>query len=107
MNNTINYYGCEYNYIHLKFGDARKMYNFTKEFIEKYPVFCEHYKNYYYENNNTLNYFKNAYSIIKYIEDFQIPIQLYFNFTDEPATTEEALKWWTQNNTIYKNLDIK
>jgi hypothetical protein len=39
----IDFYGNKDNYIHLKFGHARKMYNFTKEFIEQYPLFAKEY----------------------------------------------------------------
>ena len=94
---NIDYYGTSDNYIHLKFGDARKMYNFTKDFMKEYRKFAEEYEKYW---NNEQSQFKNAYSIIKYIQDNNIPVHLYFNFTDEPATTEQALEWWINNNTI-------
>jgi len=46
MKNEIDYYGTKDNYIHLKFGDARKMYNFTPEFIKEYPLFAKEYSKY-------------------------------------------------------------
>ncbi len=99
MKTKIDYYGNSDNYIHLKFGDARKMYNFTDSFIKEYPRFAEEYERYW---NKEESLFNNAYSIIKYVQDFKIPVNLYFNFTDKPATTKQAIKWWIENNTISK-----
>ena len=36
----IDYYGDKDNYIHAKFGDLRKMYNFNKSLQSLYPKFC-------------------------------------------------------------------
>ena len=43
----IDYYGEDANYIHTKFGDLRKMYNFTPAFKELYPKFAEEYTKYW------------------------------------------------------------
>jgi len=93
---AINYYGDDIDVIHLKFGEARKRYNFTDTFKEKYSVFCEEYLLYW---DGTPERFKNAYTILKYIKDYDIPVHLYFNFTDTPCTVDEALEWWFDNNT--------
>lgn len=100
-NKKIDYYGTKYNYIHLKFGNAFKMWNFTEDFIKKYPGFHAEYLRY---ATGEYSRFKNAYSVIKYIIDYKIPVNLYFNFTDEPATPKKALKWWFDNNTIKEDL---
>ena len=49
---NIDWYGNEANYIHLKFGNARKNYNFTADFIGKYPNFAREYAN-YFENRES------------------------------------------------------
>lgn len=92
----IDYYGDTDNYIHLKFGDARKMYNFTKEFMEEYQDFSRQYQLYW--DNNTESRFKNALDIINFIEEYEIPVHLYFNYTDTPATMREAREWYEENN---------
>ena len=106
MKKEIDYYGTEIDVIHLKFGNARKQYNFTKDFEIKYPKFCEEYVK-YWNNNNDWKLFSNAYQIIKYIQDYEIPVTLYFNSTDEVATVDGALAWWFENNTIGKDLETK
>lgn len=79
---TIDYYGTKDNYIHLKFGDMRKMYNFTKEFEKERPNFCKEYKNYFIGEKSIFN---NGLEIANYINAYDIPVALYFNFTDEPV----------------------
>lgn len=98
----IDYYGETDNYIHLKFGNARKCYNFTEDFKKQYPNFSAEYLKYW---NDQYGYFKNAYTIIKYIKDNEIPVHLYFNFTDTPCTPDEAIEWWFDNNTLNEKLD--
>jgi hypothetical protein len=78
------------------------MYYFTKELKEKYPRFYEEYLKYW---NGEHGRFKNAYTVLKYIQDFDIPVHLYLNFTDTPVTVKEAIKWWFDNNTLPENLD--
>lgn len=98
------FYSDKLDYIHLKFGEARKLYNFTDDFEKKYPVFCAEYKKYYIASNEYTR-FRNAYVLINYIEDYDIPVRLYLNFSDEEVTTKEALNWWFQNNTVNEKLD--
>lgn len=78
----IDFYGDKDNYIHLKFGDTRKKYNFTKEFIEKYPSFTREYQNYFNCENSV---FKNPFQIVSYVYAKKIPLKFYYNFTDKPA----------------------
>lgn len=80
---VIDYYGTDADYIHLKFGDMRKAYNFTKEFEEKYPNFCAEYKKYWQGDESCR--FKSALEIAQYIDLFDVPINLYFNYTDTPV----------------------
>lgn len=47
MKSNIDYYGETDNYIHLKFGDCRKAYNFTKKFIKEHSDFAKQYQNYF------------------------------------------------------------
>jgi len=88
MQNKIDYYGDKDNYIHLKFGDAIKKYNFTKEFREKYPQFVKAYEMYWDGNHNA---FKNPFQIVSYVYNNNIPVHFYFNYTDEPAETREEI----------------
>lgn len=90
MEKEINYYGDKDNYIHAKFGDLRKCYNFTKEFTEKYPRFSEEYGKYFMCEESM---FSNPLEIINYIIFFEIPVHAYFNFTDTPATWKEVQKY--------------
>lgn len=102
-NTDINYYGTDIDVIHLKFGHARKLYHFTAEFERAYPKFCEEYRKYW--DGDSMSKFTNAYTIIKYIADFNIPVHLYFNYTDEPTDTKGALEWWLANNMVNKPLE--
>lgn len=79
----MNYYGTDADYIHLKFGDMQKAYNFTDEFRAKYPNFCAEYELYW--NQDEKCRFKSPLQIAQYIDMFDVPVHLYFNFTDEPA----------------------
>ena len=83
----IKYYGDEDNYIHVKFGDLRKCYNFTKEFMERYPRFSEEFHKYWMCEESM---FSNPLEIANYIIRFDIPVYAYFNFTDTPGTWEEV-----------------
>jgi hypothetical protein len=91
----IDYYGTEDNYIHLKFGHARKMYNFTEAFEKQYPNFAEQYKGYW----NGGGGFETAHDVIEAIERENIPVNLYFNFTDTPCeSVTEAYKYLAREN---------
>ena len=98
----INYYGKSDNYIHLKFGDCVKAYNFTEEFKEKYPQFVEAYLHYWDGNRKA---FRNALQVISYIYNNEIPVHLYFNYTDTPVKDrKEAVQYFIRENdkdTIY------
>ena len=83
MKNEIDYYGTKDNYIHLKFGDARKMYNFTPEFIKEYPLFAKEYSKYW--NGDKDCQFENPFQIVNYVFGNKIPVHFYYNYTDEPA----------------------
>ena len=90
MRKKIDYYGTTDNYIHVKFGDLRKCYNFTESFYKKYPVFCEEFEKYF---NCEECVFTDPLCICNYITFFKIPVKAYFNFTDEPATWEQVKKY--------------
>lgn len=93
----IDYYGVTNDYIHLKFGRATKAYNFTADFREEYPNFVEKYEKYW---NNEEGGFETSYYVIEAIERDQIPVHLYFNYTDEPCkTVEEAYRYLARENT--------
>ena len=92
----IDYYGSTDNYIHLKFGDCVKAYNFTDKFIADYPVFAKAYIG-YWDDKRTV--FKNALQVITYIYNNNIPVHLYFNFTDTPVKDkEEAVAYFVREN---------
>jgi hypothetical protein len=106
MKQEIDYYGDKDNYIHLKFGEIRKMYNFTKEFQEKYPIFVEHYKKYWNFKNTSYGDFKNAFQVVSYIYNNKIPVNLYYNFTDTPVKNrKEVIAYLLRENNIKKLLD--
>lgn len=84
----IDYYGEEDNYIHLKFGDARKMYHFTTDFIEKYPDFAREYQNYWEGKKGA---FKSPFQVVAYVFDNNIPVHFYYNFTDTPAKDRQEI----------------
>jgi len=95
-NKEINYYGSEDNYIHLKFGDCLKAYNFTNDFRDKYPVFVKAYEGYW---NGKRNVFKNALQVISYVYNSKTPVHLYFNFTDTPVKDKaEAVAYFVREN---------
>ena len=78
-----DYYGRDFSYIHLKFGDMRKMYFFTKEFQEEHPNFCKEYQKYW--NNDPTCRFKSPLEIAQYVDMFNIPVEFYYNYTDTPS----------------------
>lgn len=92
--NSINFYWTDENYIHFKFWDLRKSYNFTKEFCEKYPVFAEEFWKYFdYEES----IFKNPREIVLYVYNYKIPVYFYFNFTDTPCyNKQDAIRYLTR-----------
>ncbi len=103
MKKEIDYYGNSDNYIHLKFGDVRKNYNFTPELKKKYPNFTKEYSKYWEDKPSR---FKNAFQIVSYVYDLNLPISFYFNFTDTPAfSKEEIISYLIDENTSVFNLD--
>lgn len=107
MNKTkkIDYYGDKDNYIHLKFGDCVKMYNFTDKFIKEYPEFTERYIHYYDNGaNKQASYerkgFASAFEVVAYVYKKNIPVHFYYNFTDTPATDyEDIISYLIKENT--------
>lgn len=108
-NNSMikNYYGENDSYIHLKFGEARKCFNFTKEFRKKYPQFCESYENYFFGEGGESedNEFYNAFDVVASARALKLPANFfYFNFTDEPAKSYREIEGYLERegNTIIK-----
>jgi hypothetical protein len=100
MKTNIDYYGDKDSYIHLKFGEARKCYFFTNEFVKKYPEFCKSYENYFFgeSNENPDNEFYSAYDIVETAQALGIPANFfYFNFTDTPAKSYKEIKSYLDN----------
>lgn len=95
----IDYYGTEDNYIHLKFGDARKHYFLTKELIAEYPIFAKEYQK-YFEYDKTAQ-FKNPFQIVHYAYENKIPVHFYYNFTDTPAKDEEEIMKYLANESAF------
>lgn len=102
MKKEIDYYGDTDNYIHLKFGDARKMYHFTPDFIEKYPDFAREYANYW---DGTKSAFKNPFQVVSYAYDNKLPVHFYFNFTDTPAESKEQILDYLRDEQSYIDLE--
>lgn len=104
--NTIDYYGDKDNYIHLKFGDCVKMYNFTNDFIKEYENFVERYVD-YYDNGPSKTYnkgFKNPFEVVAYVYKKNIPVHFYYNFTDTPAENyEDIINYLVGENTYISN----
>lgn len=99
MKKEIDYYGTEDNYIHLKFGTARKMYFFTDEFEENYKEFAEEYAKYGESGEFDENgLFGSTEELVNYVFDNNIPINWYFNFTDTPAESQEEIINWVNEN---------
>jgi len=79
----INFYGNDADYIHLKFGEMHKCYNFTTEFRNKYPNFCAEYEKYWFGDESCC--FQTPLHIAQYVDMYDVPIHFYFNYTDTPA----------------------
>ncbi len=102
MKKEIDYYGTEDNYIHLKFGDARKCYNFTDKLIERCPDFTREYKNYFEGEKSK---FKNPFQVVSYVYDKKIPVHFYYNYTDTPAKNrKEIIKYLINENCFVGDL---
>lgn len=101
MKKQIDYYGDKDNYIHLKFGDCRKAYNFTKKFAQKYPDFVERYQRYFQNGpSGSFEDFKSPFQVVAYVFQKNIPVHFYYNYTDEPATSyEDIIEYLVRENT--------
>lgn len=99
---TIDYYGKDANYIHLKFGDARKCYNFTDEFRKEFPEFTERYTD-YWNNGASKEHnkgFKSPFEVVAYAFKKNIPVNWYYNYTDTPVSDyDEIIKYLVDENT--------
>jgi hypothetical protein len=103
MEKQIDYYGDKDNYIHLKFGDCIKAYNFTTDFREKYPKFVKAY-DLYWEGKRTA--FKNPFQVVSYVFNNKVPIYWYYNYTDEPAgDREEIMNYLMNENNVHELYD--
>jgi hypothetical protein len=98
----IDYYGDKDNYIHAKFGDLRKAYNFTPELKKLYPKFCEEYAKYW---NGEFCRFQQPQQIVKYVDENKIPVHFYFNYTDEPATIQDMYDYFERELATPSNLE--
>lgn len=90
-NSDIDAYGNMDNVIHFKFGDCRKQYHFTDEFMQEYPEFSKQYENYWYEQDSV---FDSPFDVVSYIERFELPIRLYSNYYDEEFEDINAVREW-------------
>jgi len=103
MEKQIDYYGQKSNYIHLKFGDARKMYFFTKNFKKKYPLFVKEYEKYWRYDEKCQ--FKNPFQIVEYVFTHKIPVHFYYNFIDTPAKDKnEIIVYLVRENSFIREL---
>lgn len=102
MKSKIDYYGETDNYIHLKFGDCRKAYNFTDDFIEKHSNFAKKYQR-YFENGagaGEFDDFKSPLTVVAHAFKKNIPVHFYYNFTDKPAKDyNEIIEYLVSENT--------
>ena len=94
IENSVDYYWDQHNYIHLKFGHMWKMYNFTDDFIKEYPDFFHNYCMYFnWEKGGRWSEWDEV-KICEYIRDNNIPVHLYYNFEDVPYTIEQAIEYF-------------
>ncbi len=94
----IDYYGDSDNYIHLKFGDVRKNYNFTTEFTKQYPDFVREFANYFGMRESK---FRSPFAIVAYAYKNKIPVHFYYNFTDTPAKNLKEIMAYLVNENSY------
>jgi len=78
-----NWYGDNESYIHLKWGNMRKWTNFTREFKKAYPKFVRRY-NKYADKATEDNYREKIFELLCMIENQNIKVGLYDNYTDTP-----------------------
>ena len=99
----IDYYGNEADYIHLKFGDCRKNYHFTTDFVEKYPAFVREFASYFEGSltEGSKSAFKTPFAVVAYVYKNKIPVHFYYNFTDTPAKNEKEIMEYLVNENSY------
>ncbi len=89
-------YGTDISYIHAKFGNVRKCYNFTDECMEKFPEFTTEYQKYWTDEPSM---FPTPMDVVNYLiahPDVGAEIRPYFNFIDEWADGWEAIKHYLE-----------
>ena len=101
-NSDIDAYGDTDNVIHFKFGDARKHYNFTDDFVSKYPLFAAEYVAYFTGEKSVFN---DVLELVSYIERHNIPVRLYSNYVDEEFADIAACKEWILNEHVGRQFD--
>lgn len=93
-------YGTEVSYIHAKFGDVRKCYNFTDECRARFPEFVAAYDAYW--TDRTSGPFKSADDVVDYLiahPDAGAEIKPYFNYVDEWCDGWDGMKQYlTEQN---------
>lgn len=100
----MNYYGEDADYIHLKFGDMRKMYHFTDEFRSKHPTFCAEYKKYW--DRDPKCKFEDPMMIANYVEMWGVPVHFYFNYTDKPAKNIHEVRAYLINERVPHDMGV-
>jgi hypothetical protein len=81
------------------------MYNFTKELEKKYPDFTREYAKYW---NCEKSKFTSPFQIVSYIYDKNIPVNLYYNFTDTLVKDrEEVIDYLVRENSYVYSLNEK
>lgn len=101
-NSTIDAYGQTENVIHCKFGDMRKQYHFTSEFMQEYPEFCKEYEQYFMGEPSV---FDSPFDIVRYIERFELPVKLYSNYYDEEFEDIDAVREWLMYEHGTRNME--
>ena|SRR3990167_7996450 len=94
----IDFYGDKDNYIHLKFGDVRKHYYFTPEFVKEFPDFEREFSNYYKMEESK---FKSPFAVVAYVYKNKIPVSFYYNFSDTPAKSQKEIMEYLVNENSY------
>jgi hypothetical protein len=104
----IDYYGTKDNYIHLKFGDCRKAYHFTKKFTKEHLDFAEKYQRYFEKSQESWEDFKSPFAVVAYAFKKKIPVHFYYNFTDTPATDyDDIIAYLVKENTYVHESGVK
>lgn len=96
-----DFYGEDLDYIHIKFGQMRKCYNFTNKFMEQYPNFVAEYEK-YWEGDDSCK-FNTPMDIAVYVDTFNVPVRFYFNYTDTPVKDiTEVYKYFIDESGVYE-----